>query len=176
MWKKLIAIVCFITLICVIGGGYVVNRFAKITSKLEDVSEHVAYLERSIKAREQADPLIASECSVEPDLGHSRGRPCRITFDRLLLAPQKFHGKWIQVSGVYASRFEESALYSLSYKETDPIIFQHHSAIWVNPVLQVDGLPLDKRMIIGKFHNGPSGHLSAYFGKLDDASEVTEEK
>lgn len=176
MWKKLIAIGCFIALVCVIGGGYIVNRFAAITSKLKDVSERVAYLEGSIKAREQADPLIASECSVEPDLGDSRDRPCRTTFDRLLLAPEKFHGRWIQLSGLYASRFEESALYSLSYKETDPIIFQHHSAVWVNPVLQVNGLPPGNRMIIGKFHNGPSGHLSAYFGKLDDASDVTEKK
>lgn len=176
MWKKSIAIGCFFALVCTISAGYVVNRFTAITSKLEDISEHVAYLERSMKVREQADPLIASECSVEPDLGHSKGRPCRTTFDRLLQAPEKFHGRWIQVSGIYASRLEESALYSLSYEETDPIIFQHHSAVWVNPVLQVDGLPLGKRIIIGKFHNGPSGHLSAYFGKLDDASDATEKK
>lgn len=153
-----------------------VNQFSVLTAKLENMSQEIARLKKIINTRELADPLIASECSVESGLGESRNRPCRTTFDRLLQAPEKFHSRWVMVSGLYVSGFEESALYSENYNRIAPDILQHHSAIWVNPELSSGGSGFSKRRIVGKFHNGPSGHMSAYFGELNDASKVAESK
>jgi hypothetical protein len=78
------------------------------------------------------------------------------------------------IVGLYANGIEESALYSPLYRNDEAAlpIEQHHSAIWVDPWIQSERLSLSKKTIIGKFQNGPSGHMSAYFGRLTDATAL----
>lgn len=136
------------------------------------ISADLERLRKQVEQRERADPLMPSECQIEPGLGESKAQPCHTTFFRLMMAPEKFHGRWIAVSGMYANRSEESALHSPDYDSALPPIFQHHLAVWVDPLID-NGRPLSKATVLGKFHHGPSGHLSAYFGQLSNASVTT---
>lgn len=176
MINKYIIIACFVGLISSLGACiYLTNRFFEIGLKLDNVSSRLASLEKTVLKREHADPLMPSECSIEPELGESRDRPCRITFQRLLQAPHQFHGRWIMIVRLYANGFEESALYSPVFdkdKSALPTV-QHYSAVWMEPWIKGDDQPLGKTIIIAKFSNGPSGHMSAYFGKLTDAAVIS---
>jgi hypothetical protein len=172
--KQIFAIASHVALACsLIVGVYMAKRFLVLTARLDEVSRNLIHLEKIVQKREQADPLIPSECSVETGLGELRSRPCHTTFYRLLQAPQKFHGRWIIVDGLYASRFEESALYSPNFSSIEPVIVQRHSAIWVTPQIKNNKSSLTAVNVIGKFENGASGHMNAYFGKLTNAAEVT---
>lgn len=173
MINKYIMVVCFVGLTSSLAASVYVNkRFAELAAKLDNRDLRLADLEKAVLKREHADPLMPSECSIEAALGESRNRPCRTTFNRLLQAPQQFHGRWIMIIGLYASGIEESALYSPLYDKDDsaPPIVRHHSAVWVDPWIKNDDRSLIKMTIVGKFSNGPSGHMSAYFGKLTDAA------
>lgn len=169
-----IVLVFFAIIIAI--NAFLVNDVVKIKNQVGSVADKVAHIEGTVSRRESADPLTPSECSIEPGLGDSKIHPCRTTFERLLLVPQKFHGRWIIVSGIYSGGFESSALYPLSFHERDaePVITLHHSAIWVEPSFQHSGESFVKVAIIGKFYNGPSGHLSAYFGKIINAEQVSD--
>jgi hypothetical protein len=172
--RKLVTVVCYTALgFSFAISVYVTERFFALAVKLDNMSVALANLEKTVQKRELADPLTPSECSAEPGLGESKQRPCHITFSRLLQAPQKFHERWIVVDGLYAARFEESALYSPSYNASQAVIMQRHSGIWVSPLLQSNKTAPTEKTLIGRFENGASGHMSAYFGKLTNAADVS---
>jgi hypothetical protein len=50
------------------------------------------------------------ECSYQEGLGESAKWPCFTSFEKLRVAPQTFHGRWIAVRGFYVGGFETSSL------------------------------------------------------------------
>lgn len=163
---------CLALVVCLCISGYAVARYFKLATEFNDVTRRVISLEQKIRYRETADPLMPVECAIDAGLGETQNRPCRTTFDRLLRVPQQFHGRWIAISGMYGSNFEESALYSLTFERSEPPIMNHHSAIWISPAIPSSKPSFEKKIFVGKFHNGPAGHLSAYFGELIDAAAL----
>jgi hypothetical protein len=166
---------CYLAVAISLGISiFAMAKYFQLAKEFKDVNRRVSGLEQKIQYREKADPLMPVECAVDSGLGETQDRPCRTTFDRLLRAPQQFHGRWIAVSGMYGGGFEESALYSSTFEMSESSILNHHSAVWISPAVQSSKPALEKKVFAGKFHNGPSGHLSAYFGELIDAAALQE--
>jgi hypothetical protein len=176
MTRKLIVWYLVGLALCLGVGIYASYRFFQLSTELDGVNLRLSKLENSVHDREQADPLTPAECAVNSGSGETRSRPCHTTFDRLLRAPHQFHGRWIVVSGLYISGFEQSALHPLNFEELSPSILNHHSAIWISLQSSGENSLLEKRTFIGRFQNGPAGHLHAYFGELLDAAAFVENR
>lgn len=130
--------------------------------------QRIDALERIISTREAADPLMPKECTVDgavdPPLGSSREKPCRVDFYRLLSAPQQFNGRWVVVSGRYESGFETSALFGRRETKGElPNGPDYGRALWVSVPVPQDSGPQD---VVGRFRSGPSGHMWQFFGEL----------
>lgn len=124
------------------------------------MSNRVAELEKVVSFREAADPLRPDECPTE-------GTVCDTTIDRVLAAPQKYHGRRLAVTGLYVSGFEASALYPQDVKGERT----HSQAIWIN-----DGLrktDADQIVtIVGLFKRGPAGHMDEYLGEMSEVERI----
>lgn len=147
------------------------RRFDDLSARLEAATGKLAILEKSVAVREQADPLMPVECSDEEGLGASADHPCFVSFESLRLSPQKFHGRWIAVRALYISGFETSALLGYMPDAHRNIVEQRVPMVWVDADTD-NSWPPRKMNFIGQFFNGPSGHMSACFGRLRTAKVI----
>ncbi len=138
------------------------------------LARRIAALEAAVAQRDAADPLIGAECWYSLPrhgelAGGSRDKPCIVTFQRLLEAPQQFHGRWVEVQGRYVGGFERSALYPVDSKPPDGVMWEPTAhALWVDAA---PFAPLDansRGVFVGRFRRGPGGHLAAYYATLND--------
>ncbi len=172
--KKCLAVVALLCAVCAcvtLASIHVSRRFDDLAARLDAATSKLARLEKRVTAREAADPWLPVECSYEFDLGTSADHPCFTSFENLRLAPQKFHGRWIAVRAYYMSGFETSALMAEVPSAGQNLIAQHLPQVWVDAPIPVTWPP-KKMNIIGLFVNGPSGHMSAYFGTLRTAKVI----
>ena len=166
-------IIVSVLVAAMLGFLYHQHRVDELADRLADVSSKLARLEQRITTREQADPWLPVECAYEDGLGQSPQHPCFTSFESLRLAPQKFHGRWIGVRGFYVGGFETSRL-SGTLPSGEPILVEmHRPSVWVDGDFP-DTWPPKKINVVGQFINGPAGHMSAYFGRLQSAKLVPE--
>lgn len=166
----------FISIACGAAGGfYAAQQSLARPHGVNELHSRISRLEQLTNERERADPLNPPECSVQPGLGASPSKPCHVTFSRLIQTPEKFHERWIVVTGSYSNITEENALYAPTTDLSPLGMMQHHSAVWIDPYIESPDGSRTKLTILGKFRNGPSGHLSSYFGTITNAS-VAEER
>ncbi len=86
----------------------------------------------------------------------------------MIQSPQQFEGRWVRVRGFHQSGVETSALHAPDWRPPAfPQDERFAEALWVDvPTGSADRLgPVE---LVGRFHRGPSGHLGAYFGRLDN--------
>jgi hypothetical protein len=124
------------------------------------MSNRIAKLERVVSFREEADPLRPDECPTD-------GVVCDTSIDRVMIAPQKYHGRRLAVAGLYVSSFETSALYSSEVKG-EP---KHSQAIWINGGLQETDAG-QTVTIVGLFKRGPAGHMDEYLGEMSGVRRI----
>lgn len=137
------------------------------------LNRRVVALEAAVAERAAADPLLAVECRIsDPNRreiwGQVREKPCQVSFQRLLDAPQQFEGRWVEVQGRYSSGMESSALFALNSNPPAEGWESYEHALWVDvePFAKADA---QKRgVVVGRFRRGPAGHLAQYFAALGD--------
>lgn len=133
----------------------------------------VETLRELVMAREEADPLLASEC--EPDKVHVL--LCITTIRSLISRPQQFHNRRVRIGAKYLSGFEMSAFFDLDYAFLKSGDLDLGKGIWLESILPGKEWPqdLDNKTVIidGTFINRPSGHLGQYFGRLEDVELIT---
>jgi hypothetical protein len=147
---------------------YLLGQFLQMRGDLAETTRRLKQVEVAVQKRENADPLVARECA-ELGLGGSPAKPCHTTLYHLALTPQRYHGVWVIVQGIYASGFEHSAIYPMPSEPGGTLqILNQHSALWV----QVGVPDTNSRPVIsvtGRFKRGPAGHMGDYFGELIEA-------
>ena len=124
------------------------------------MSHRIAELEKVVSFREEADPLRPDECPIE-------GTVCTTTIDQVLVAPQKYHGRRLALTGLFVSGFEESALYPQDLKGER----SHARAIWINDGLRTTDT---ERLVtvVGLFKRGPAGHMYEYLGEMSEVRRI----
>jgi hypothetical protein len=148
-------------------------RLRRGSSQNVVLDRRVTALETAAAERNVADPLLPSECTIAVRAGgevwgKSSNRPCQVSFARLIQAPQQFEGRWIEVAGRYDKEFETSALFSSDAKPAFlPLEEPFSEALWIT-TSHVRYEHPDRAVVVGRFHRGPGGHLSQYFGTLVD--------
>ncbi|MYN05570.1 hypothetical protein GTP41_26105 [Pseudoduganella sp. DS3] len=148
----------------------VMVRSMQNQAHLENIAARISELEAAARLRNEADPLMPSECDPPTRLGQSQSTYCQTTVYRLLQAPHQFNGRWVMVEGVYGGGFEESALYAP--RDGEPLSamsYAKSSAIWVTPGFKIEPNSMPRKVLIGRFKWAPAGHMGEYFGELTDA-------
>ena len=149
-----------------------VAAIAALAARDIALSRRIDALESAVTERSAADPLMPFECQSRPDRplsGQSRDKPCIVSFQRLIDAPQQFQGRWVEVQGTYWSGFEQSELHPLDWVAPDRDHWPDPArAFWVGvePFAPLDAQ--NRGVFIGHFRRGPDGHLDQYFASLDD--------
>lgn len=145
----------------------------QVQARLDSFAARISELETAAQTRNAADPLVPVECDSPTRLGQSKSSYCQTTVYRLLQAPHQFNGRWVMVEGVYGGGFEESALYAPNDGARPSVMtYSKNSAIWVSPGFKSESGSMPRKVIIGKFKWGPTGHMSEYFGELTEAVEL----
>jgi hypothetical protein len=148
--------------------GLVVVAFGMLVTHDLLLGRRVTRLEAAVAARDAADPLMPFEClhpRERAPSGQSRDKPCIVTFQRLLEAPQQFQGRWVEVQGTYWHGPEQSELFPLDWTPPAPGHWPqpgHALAVSVAPLAPLDAQ--DHGVFIGRFQRGPTGPDANYAG------------
>ena len=128
---------------------------------------------------------IPQECSSSDGI-----ETCRVSIIQLIANPEKYHGKFVYVSGFYVNIFETSALF-LSKHDAD--IFITSNAIWVKLSESLEGTCTEQKGyvwmceelseyeaasgkyvdIFGIFNMNNQGHLASYKGAIENVNSFS---
>ena len=157
----------------VLTGAAIIAILALLVHEVM-LARRIAALEAAVAQRDAADPLMPLECRgsfpTRGELaGGSRDKPCIVTFQRLLDAPQQFNGRWVEVQGRYSSGMERSALYPVDSTPAAMAAWESDEhALWVDVAPFAPADSENRAVFVGRFRRGPAGHLGAYFAALED--------